>query len=99
MRYQAEVYLHGYAERPFVLTSVDTLWDATRAPQGKHLVGVEEFAAPRRMFVAEQWAAIKRRFSAHLLDEWQRYAPNMTPDNVIASACTGPTTSRTSGPT
>ena len=31
-------------------TSVDTLWDTSRAPQGRHLVGVEEFAPPRRVF-------------------------------------------------
>jgi phytoene dehydrogenase-like protein len=90
LRYQPEVFLRGHAERLFVLTSVDTLWDPSRAPEGKHLVGVEEFAAPRRMFSAEEWVAIKTRFAGHLLDEWQRYAPNMTPDNVIASSIYGP---------
>jgi len=90
LRYQPEVFLHGHAERLFVLTSVDTLWDSSRAPEGKHLVGVEEFAAPRRMFSAEEWVAIKKRFEGHLLDEWQRYAPNMTPDNVIATSVYGP---------
>ena len=90
LRYQPEVFLRGHAERLFVLTSVDTLWDRSRAPEGKHLVGVEEFAAPRRMFSAEEWVAIKRRFAGHLLDEWQRYAPNMTPENVVASSIYGP---------
>jgi beta-carotene ketolase (CrtO type) len=90
LRYQAEVYLRGHAERLFVLTSVDTLWDPSRAPEGKHLVGVEEFAAPRRMFSAEQWTQIKQSFSGHLLDEWQKYAPNMTRDNVIAERIYGP---------
>ena len=33
---------------------VDTLWDPSRAPEGKHLVGLEEFAAPRRLF--DDWA-------------------------------------------
>ncbi len=89
-RYQPEVYLRGYAERPFVLTSVDSLWDSTRAPEGKHIVGVEEFAAPRRLFTAEQWASLKRDFERHLMHEWARYAPNMTPDNVIASRVYGP---------
>ena len=49
-RYQAEIYVNGFASRPFALSSVDTLWDPSRAPEGKHLVGVEEFAAPRRLF-------------------------------------------------
>lgn len=89
-RYQPEVYLNGYASRPFVLSSVDSLWDTTRAPAGKHLVGVEEFAAPRRLFTPEQWKSIKTRFSGHLLSEWQKYAPNMTPDNVIGMTLYGP---------
>jgi beta-carotene ketolase (CrtO type) len=89
-RYQPEIYLHGFAQRPFVLSSVDTLWDTTRAPAGKHLVGVEEFAAPRRLFSPEEWSTIKVRFAEQLLAEWQRYAPNMTPDNVIATTLYGP---------
>jgi phytoene dehydrogenase-like protein len=87
-RYQPEVYLRGYAERLFVLSSCDTLWDPSRAPTGKHLVGVEEFAAPRRMF--SDWPAVKDAFLDHLLAEWRRYAPNMTADNVIASRVYGP---------
>jgi phytoene dehydrogenase-like protein len=81
-RYQPEIYLNGFASRPFVLSSVDTLWDPSRAPAGKHLVGVEEFAAPRRLF--SDWHDIKARFGEHLLEQWRRFAPNMTPDNVIA---------------
>ena len=45
-RYQAEIYVNGFASRPYALSSVDTLWDPSRAPEGKHLVGLEEFAAP-----------------------------------------------------
>jgi phytoene dehydrogenase-like protein len=81
-RYQAEIYLHGFASRSFVLCSTDSQWDATRAPEGKHIVGVEEFSAPRRLFA--DWDAIKARFSDHLLEQWQRYAPNMTRENVLA---------------
>jgi beta-carotene ketolase (CrtO type) len=85
LRYQPEVLLTGFASRPYVLCSVDSLWDPTRAPDGQHIVGVEEFTAPRRAFSAEEWRAIKHRFSEHVLREWARYAPNMTPDNVIAT--------------
>jgi beta-carotene ketolase (CrtO type) len=73
-----------------VLCSVDSLWDETRAPAGTHIVGVEEFSAPRRLFTTEEWRAVKKRFMDNLLSEWQRYAPNMTPDNVIASRVYGP---------
>jgi beta-carotene ketolase (CrtO type) len=84
LRYQPEIFLHGFAARPYVLCSVDSLWDPTRAPEGSHIVGVEEFSAPRRSFSADRWRAIKDQFTEHLLREWVKYAPNMTPDNVIA---------------
>ena len=61
-RYQAEIYVNGFASRPYALSSVDTLWDPSRAPEGKHLVGLEEFAAPRRLFAdwARRQAALHR---------------------------------------
>lgn len=89
-RYQAEIYLHGHARRVNALTSCDTLWDPSRAPAGQHVVGVEEFAAPRRLFSDGDWAGIKQSFRQTLLEQWRTYAPNMTPDNVIAVNVIGP---------
>ena len=85
LRYQPEILLNGFASRPYVLCSVDSLWDATRAPDQRHIVGVEEFSAPRRLFTREQWRAIKDRFTDNVLREWASYASNMTRDNVIAT--------------
>ena len=89
-RYKAEIYLDGLSRRTFALTSVDTLWDPGRAPDGKHVVGVEEFAAPIRLFDRAQWADIERRFARQLIEHWSHYAPNMTADNVIAQRIYGP---------
>lgn len=89
-RYQPEIYLKGHSDRIYAFTSVDTLWDTSRAPEGKHLVGIEEFAAPRRLFSSAEWHDIKESFKTQLLEQWRRYAPNMTPDNVIAVAVMGP---------
>jgi phytoene dehydrogenase-like protein len=85
LAYQPEIFLNGFARRPYVLCSVDTLWDSSRAPDGMHIVGVEEFSAPRRRFGEREWRDIGNRFLDNLLREWTRYAPNMTPDNVFAS--------------
>lgn len=90
LRYQPEIFTEGFARRPYVLSSVDSIWDETRAPAGSHIVGVEEFAAPRRLFSDAAWRDIKTRFMENLLTEWQLYAPNMTADNVIASRVYGP---------
>jgi beta-carotene ketolase (CrtO type) len=89
-RYQPEIYLKGHSDRVYAFTSCDTLWDPSRAPAGKHLVGVEEFAAPRRLFSAGEWHDIKETFKTKLLEQWRHYAPNMTPDNVIAVNVIGP---------
>ena len=84
LRYQPEIFTAGFAEHPYVLCSVDSLWDTTRAPEGMHVVGVEEFSAPRRRFSDGAWRAIRDRFTDNLLRKWASYAPNMTADNVIA---------------
>ena len=34
LRYQPEILTRGFATRPYVLCSVDSLWDPTRAPDG-----------------------------------------------------------------
>jgi phytoene dehydrogenase-like protein len=90
LRYQPEIYLRGFARRPYVLCSVDSVWDETRAPTGSHIIGVEEFAAPARLFTTADWREVKRRFMENLLAQWQRYAPNMTRENVIAARVYGP---------
>jgi phytoene dehydrogenase-like protein len=90
LRYQPEIFMNGFASQPYVLCSVDSLWDDTRAPEGSHIVGVEEFAAPRRLFTDSRWREIKDRFLNNLLREWSHYAPNMTCDNVLASRVYGP---------
>ena len=85
LAYQPEIFLRGFASHPYVLCSVDSLWDSSRAPDGAHIVGVEEFSAPRRRFDEREWRDIGSRFLDNLLRAWTVYAPNMTPDNVIAS--------------
>jgi beta-carotene ketolase (CrtO type) len=89
-RYKAEIYLDGLSRRTFALTSCDTLWDPGRAPEGKHIIGVEEFGAPIRLFDKSQWKDIEKRFNHQLIAHWSHYAPNMTPDNVIATRSYGP---------
>ena len=83
-RYQAEIMTRGYSSRAFALTCADTIWDPSRAPEGQHLVGVEEFTAPLRLFSSTDWKRIEAEVADLMVSQWQRYAPNMTRD-VIAS--------------
>ena len=69
-RYKAEIYLEGMARQTFALTSCDTLWDPARAPEGQHVIGVEEFAAPIRLFDKQQWRELERKFADQLVEQW-----------------------------
>ncbi len=89
-RYQAEIMTRGHSSRFFALSSTDTLWDPSRAPEGRHLVGVEEFCAPLRFFDRDGWRRIERDVEQLLRDSWPRYAPNMTADNIESVRLTMP---------
>lgn len=89
-RYQAEIMTRGYSSRAFALSSTDTLWDPSRAPEGRHLVGVEEFTAPLRFFSAGDWKRIEGEVADLLVDQWRLYAPNMTRDNIESVRLTMP---------
>jgi len=89
-RYNAEILTSGIASRLFLFTGADTMWDKSRAPEGKHLIGVEEFAAPARFFSPSEWEHIRNEFAARIVEQWGEYAPNMTRDNVIASRVVTP---------
>jgi beta-carotene ketolase (CrtO type) len=89
-RYCAEILVNGMADRLFLFTAANSAWDKTLAPEGKHIIGVEEFAAPARFFSPDEWEQIRNDFAAAIVREWEMYAPNMTPDNVIASRVVTP---------
>lgn len=84
-QYLSEIYVKGIAKRCYMYTGPDSIWDATRAPEGKHIIGVEEFSAPTRFFSSARWQELRKEFEDAIIREWQIYAPNMTRDNVIAT--------------
>lgn len=63
---------------------VNSLWDRTQAPAGKHnLTGWYFF--PRASALSErEWDEIKATYNGRFLSLYERFAPNMTPENVIA---------------
>jgi phytoene dehydrogenase-like protein len=84
-QYLSEILVNGIANKLFMFVGPDSIWDGSRAPEGKHIIGIEEFAAPARFFSASRWQELRNEFEAAIIREWQVYAPNMTRDNVIAS--------------
>lgn len=82
--YLSEIYVRGIASKLFMFLGPDSIWDRQRAPEGKHLVGIEEFSAPVRFFSPSRWQELRIEFEREIIKQWQIYAPNMRRDNVIA---------------
>jgi phytoene dehydrogenase-like protein len=82
-QYLSEILVNGISSKLFLFVGPDTIWDPSRAPEGKHMIGVEEFAAPTRFFSPSRWQEIRKEFEDAIIDQWQIYAPNMTRDNII----------------
>jgi len=83
-KYQHEIFILGFPQQLYVLTAPDSIWDRTRSPEGRHTILVEDFTAPARLFSPREWGRLKEDFTNQMLEQWQKYAPNMTRDNVIA---------------
>lgn len=82
-QYLSEIFVKGISSKLFMFVGPDSIWDPSRGPEGKHIIGVEEFSAPSRFFSASQWQELRRSFEDAIITQWQIYAPNMTRENII----------------
>ena len=86
----SEYILQAFAgrppERPAAGTWVNTLWDPSQAPPGKHAMNGWYFFPKASDLTEAQWNEVRSTYNARFLELWQRHAPNMTRDNVIADA-------------
>ena len=82
-QYLSEILVNGISSKLFMFLGPDTIWDKSRAPEGKHMIGIEEFAAPTRFFSASRWQELRKEFEDAIIRQWQIYAPNMTRENII----------------
>jgi len=84
-RKMGECHRYGLPSRFFFHLTHDTAFVPTYAPPGKHLCLVEDYTAEDGFFTKTEWEEIRKKAPEALLKDWQRYAPNMTMDNVINS--------------
>jgi phytoene dehydrogenase-like protein len=82
-QYLSEILVNGISSKLFMFVGPDSIWDKSRTPEGKHTIGVEEFAAPTRFFLASRWQELRKEFEDAIIRQWQIYAPNMTRENII----------------
>jgi len=59
--------------------------DPSYSPPGKHVSLVTEGHPPPASYLSErEWIQVRKEVGERFIAEWQKYAPNMTWDNVIA---------------
>lgn len=68
---------------PLLAMSDPSLVDKTFGPEGKCSICVEDFTFPAYVLDEKEWREYKKSHAQLQLKTWQRYAPNMTWDNVI----------------
>ena len=84
-RMKLEAFMNGIPSRLCWFAGPDSIWDKSRVPEGKHLLLVEQYTGDLRHIPEAKWFELRRQFPNELIKEWQKYAPNMTSENVIDS--------------
>ncbi len=64
---------------------IEPVWseDRLRTPEGKCSVYTEQFVLPATALTEREWLEFKKSHGEAVIKEWQKYADNMTWDNVI----------------
>jgi len=85
IRYIRDAY-SGIIPEPAAGTWVNSLWDPSQAPEGRHSATGWYFFPCASEVSAEDWAEVRATYNDRFLKRWEQFAPNMTRDNVIADA-------------
>jgi phytoene dehydrogenase-like protein len=82
--YILQAYGGRIPERPAAGTWVNSLWDPSQAPPGKHAMNGWFFFPGTSCLSESDWDQVRASYNGRFLDLWGQYAPNMTRENVIA---------------
>ncbi|MBI5440813.1 MAG: NAD(P)/FAD-dependent oxidoreductase, partial [Deltaproteobacteria bacterium] len=69
--------------RPGVGTYVNSLWDPTYAPPGKHSLTGWLFFPVASAYTEKEWDECRRTYNQKIIDHFVHWAPNMTRENVL----------------
>lgn len=73
-------------ELPAAGVWINSMWDKTQAPAGKHNLTGWYFFPRASALTEKEWEDIRETYNARFLDLYSEFAPNMTRANVIADA-------------
>ena len=74
----------GRLPEPAAGTWVNSLFDPSQAPPGRHAATGWFFFPKASCFSAREWAEIRATYNDKFMAKWAQYAPNMGQGNVIA---------------
>ncbi len=75
---------NGHLPKPAAGTWVNSIWDQSQAPPSRNSATGWYFMPPKSALSKEEWEEVRRTYNKKFIDVWQRFAPNMTSDNIIA---------------
>lgn len=81
-RYIRDAYM-GRMPEPAAGTWVNSLWDRSQAPPGRHAATGWYFLPPASALSAEEWEDVRNTFNDRFLEKWRAAAPNMVRENVL----------------
>lgn len=82
--YIRAAYSGHFPAEPAAGVWVNTLHDPSQGPPGMHSATGWFFFPPADRFSEAEWAEVRRTYNDGFLKTWQRAAPNMTRENVLA---------------
>ena len=83
-RYHTQNIRPGHwPEKMYFWESDNSLYDPRVAPAGKHCSLIEEYGPPASAMSEREWHQLRREIGPRMLQEWRKFAPNMTDDNII----------------
>ena len=83
--YPAEIINNGIAKRAYMFVGPDSIWDRSRAPEGKHIIGFEEFSAPARFFSPAKWQALRNEFEDATIEDACYFDLDKLVDNILTT--------------
>jgi len=83
---------HGTVDtdHPVLLVLTPSVEDASRVPEGKHMIKVINVQPYSLREGPEHWDKIKVEVAASNLEELRKYAPNLTDDKILATEIRSP---------
>lgn len=84
----AQVRLGQLPDKLAFIASVPTWFDPSQAPPGHHTAFLWQLV-PYQIKGAT-WDEVKEEYAERCIAKWREYAPNLTPDNILAAAAQTP---------